>query len=198
VGPGNPALLNFDFNTTETRANCAAAVIAYLNKNGPNMAAGTKLVGIMARAAGEPGSVQVPFPIVEFGSLWQLGGSNPLLLNYGPIQGNIGRLCPLGTSIVVSETSGEASRRGRGRHYLPFIQEGCVAANGGVRSDTIAGIVTIYRQYFGLDTIGATGQAPQVKPCVTSSGAAVGPTPYYDITSVKPSSVFSNLRSRRR
>jgi hypothetical protein len=199
IGPANQALVSFNFNTALSVEACGAAVLGYLAGATQLFSAGTKLAGLQVRAAGAAGSIQMPFPAVDYAALRALNtGFFPAWAAYGPIPTSTGPLCPLGTSISVTENTLTAGPRGRGRHYLPYVQAGIVAVNGGVTVGAQAGLRAAYERAMGFVDLGASVTAPRVIPAVTRAPVAVGPNPYYDISNVKVQPVFSNLRSRRR
>jgi hypothetical protein len=199
IGPANQALVGFNFNTISSKEQCAAAILGYIGGNTGLFAAGTKLVGLQVRAAGAAGSTQMPFPSVEYLALQSINpGVFAVWGGYGAVPGAGGALCPLGTSVSVTENTLTVGPRGRGRHYLPYIQAAIVASNGGVTNGAQSGIRNAYEKAFGFVDIGTGVHAPTVNPAVTRSPVPIGPNPYYDIVNVKVQPVFSNLRSRRR
>lgn len=199
IGPANQSQLGFAFNTDKSREQCAAAIIGYLHGIGGVFAAGAKLVGINSRAQGAAGATPVTFPTVEYSALRALAPATfPAVTAYGPLTGSTAALCPLGTSISVTEATLTAGPRGRGRHYLPYISTICVAANGGLVSSVANNIRAQYRKAMGFEDLGASVTAPRVVPAVTGADVPIGPTLYLDISEIKPQSVLSNLRSRRR
>jgi hypothetical protein len=167
IGPGNQAQLGFAFNTALSKEQCAAAIIGYLNGIGGVFAAGAKLVGINSRAQGAAGATPVTFPAVEYAALRVLSAATfPAVTAYGPLVGSTAALCPLGTSISVTEATLTAGPRGRGRHYLPYISLLVVAANGGLTTSAATNIRAQYRKCMGFEDLGAGVTAPRVIPAV--------------------------------
>jgi hypothetical protein len=203
IGPANKAQVGFAFNTALSVEQCAAAIVGYLGGIQGAFATGTKLVALKARGAGTVGAISLGFPVVEYNALRALAtGSFPAITSYGTLPGSLvgggGSLAPLGTSLSVTEQTLTPGPRGRGRHYLPYMAAGNVAANGGASTALVTLVKSQWEKAMGLSDLGASQLAPQVKPCVTRAPVAVGPNPYYDIASIKAQPVFSNLRSRRR
>jgi hypothetical protein len=203
VGPKNRAQVGFAFNTALSWAECQAAIVGYLAGLGNFFAVGTKLTALKVRGAGTVGAISAPFPTVEYAALRALSNASfPEMTAYGTIPNTLsgwgGGLCPLGSSISVTESTLTPGPRGRGRHFLPYQALGYVAANGGVGTVIIAKIKEQYDKAMGFVDLGASVTAPRVNPCVTRAPVAVGPNPYYDISSVKAQPVYSLLKSRRK
>jgi hypothetical protein len=193
VGASNPAVVDFDFNTARSANECAAAILGYIGKIGGSFAVGTQLTGITSRPGGAAGAVQMGWPTAEYANLVAVAGAVPWGA-YGGIPGSVGALCPLGTSVSVSEISTTPGRHGRGRHYLPFFSVGNVVAGGTLNPLTITNTLNAFKLMMGLPPQVGVG-APAVVPAITSGVAGA---PYFDVTDVKPQAIMSNLASRRR
>lgn len=193
VDPSNPQQFSFVMDNVFTDADNAARCLAYWSNQSNTCAANTRVTGVTVRAAGSAGATDIPFPVTEFADLKTLGDANGFGLTtqsaYGLALGT-GSLCPLGTSVSVSERTATVGPTGRGRHFWPFIQEGIVTGGGRLAAATITSLTDSYNYWFlAADTL----------PNAANTGVSPGDlATIATITSVKPQPVFSNLESRRR
>jgi hypothetical protein len=193
VDPSNFQLINFVMNNTFSDAANAARIMCYLSNQSNVSAAGTRVAGVSSRAAGTAGATDIPFPVAEFATLKALGDADGFgvtaqsAYNLGL---GTGTLAPLGTSISVSERTAFVGPKGRGRHFLGFIQRGIVTNGGRVDPSTIESISDAYDYWMGLTAIGPLPANTGVTPSDLSA--------FRIVISVKPQPVFSNLESRRR
>lgn len=204
VDPGNYQLVDFDRSPsggTPTDAQIAAQLAAYFALTGSQVcASGTQIESISVRHSGSPGLVAIPFPTTEYAAIVAAviaaGGTIPGMgAGYGANFG-AGALSPLGTSISVTELTATPGPTGRGRHFLPFINTGCVSAAGGLLATQQAFIRSAWDDMiFGIDGAGAPfPPMVNLSPVVTDAAQSHG----YPILSIRPQPVFSNLESRRR
>lgn len=177
-----------------TPAQFAAQCIAYLTY-ADVMATGTGIAQVNYRAQGAPGSYDLDTAEViqasnDMNDDWS---TSPI---WGGLFDNIGQngatLGPVGTSICVSEYTALLSKRGRGRHYIPFVQRGRIANDGTFTSVCLNNVSLAWADMFG-------GLGPWtlswIQPnSVRSEVANVA----NEVTSVVPRPTPSNLRSRRR
>lgn len=193
VDASNYQLVNFDFNADVADLDgCAAACIAYLASCGASdaIAGSSSIVGIESRAAGSAGAVSVPFPAAAYTALLGTGTPPPTFALAYPAGIGGGAMCPLGTSISVSEKTATVGRTGRGRHFLPYTSNDAING-GGTLLAAVQGLIETYYDQFMFGT--AIGISPD--PVVRAGGVYSGGHP---ITVVKAQPVLSNLESRRR
>lgn len=204
VNPLNFQLVDFDINNSvETVAMAAARIIGYLCQ-ADVMAAGTILVSLDFRAFGSAGGVPIPFPVSEYSAVDAAAVADgfttaPRAVFPCPVGTSGTVLCPLGTSISVSEVSGVPGPTGRGRHFLPFINASTVLAGGTLDGTYVTAVQNAYNEFFLNNKPGGGGIA--TAPLDAGSGIAitnVTGTPMHDVIVCKAQPVFSNLESRRR
>lgn len=194
VNTDNYQMMDFDFDgATQTEKELAAVILAYGNLLGSQgiIAVNTSCVEIMSRPSGSAGATAVPFPTAEYVALHGLLTTVGTYTTYTQIIGG-GALCPLGTSVSVSERTAFPGRSGRGRHFLPFCGVSAVAGDGSVDS---AAIFDIEGDYNSLFLGSLVGGPPATKAVVRPNNVLTGG---HLITTVKAQPVFSNLESRRR
>lgn len=184
----------FDFGD---EAKVAAQLIGYASVVGATMASGTRLEELKLVPASATTSTLVPFPVAEYAALVALsGGTMVAMTNYGVdlvAAGNA--LCPLGTSIVVSEYTATGGPSGRGRHFLPFTNTQNLDGGGLVDPATRSLVSQAYQDLILNPAAGPySSVAIDVTPVVMNSA---GDTTR-QITNIKVQPVFSNLESRRR
>lgn len=175
-----------------------AQVLAYFAAVSGNMAAGTKITECLVREIGSAGAYPFPFPVADYTAVKDAaltdGITVPGMAAYGTTIGS-GALCPLGTSISVSELTAFPGRSGRGRHFLPFASAGVVSAGGELGTGQPPIIIDCYNELIrGFEPGGGLATSPilTLNPAVTNGVTS------HTITHVKPQPVFSNLESRRR
>lgn len=204
VDPGNYQICDVDITTGTLGAQELAQIIAYFRKAcGFVTVTDTSLVQILLRPHGSSGGTPLPFPQTEYDAMVVTAAAGgytipPMSTGYASNIGKSGSvLSPLGTSISVSERTDQPGPKGRGRHFLPYINTYVIAANGGV-SATALSLVNDAYQVFILGMLSTTEpgafQVDPVDAVVTSAAGTIG----YVINSVKAQPVFSNLESRRR
>jgi len=184
-----------DSSVTLSVAQQTAQIIAYVvAARGAFLASGTLITRMQYRAHGSGGFLDVPFPDTEYNDLEAL--NTPQLTpmhDYGDtVLGVSGGLAPVGTSVCMTEYTNVFGRKGRGRHFLPFVAKTKVDG-AGLFDGTSAGIVQDAYNNYILNTValfGTTTLLPVVLS--TTSSTQLG------ITNVKAQPVLSNLRSRRR
>lgn len=183
----------------------AARLVYYFNRlsDANCIADDTAMVGIDYRAPGSAGATPVPFPTATpMAAIAAVVTASPYNWNgliassYTLLQGGGGGLCPLGTSISVSEFTATVGPTGRGRHFLPFTGTDAVNPGGTLGTGQIADIKQAYDVLFlGEDETGAPGgPLDELHPCVTNATR----TTEHPITLVRAQPIFSNLESRRR
>lgn len=205
VDPSNFQLVNVDVRMVGKTVNEAAAqILCYFATVGFATAGGvTKINDLLYRPFGAPGAISIAFPTAEYNAVLAAAttdGQSPagMPVAYATQISAAGALCPLGTSISVSEVTAFPGPRGRGRHFLPFIGVNTVDGQGRVLPAVLATIKQRYEYFLlGVDnpggliaTLPVTSLEPVVQP---SSGLTTNA-----IVAVKPQPVFSNLESRRR
>ena len=191
-------------NGTGTGAQQLAQMCAYFASAAYVSAGGQmKLVEVTARTTGSPGAIPQTFPTAAYAATLAAGVTDGVSLagmatGFATQISAAGALCPLGTSISVTEKSNTVGRTGRGRHFLPFIGVNTVATDGTVKSTVRDQIRDYYNYCFLAVKPGAGGAATapiiNLQPCVTNRFGLIANT----IVEVKPQPVFSNLESRRR
>lgn len=184
----NYQLVDFDFNNTVGDVNTAAAsclAYMYLNAAAEVLATNTRIVGIDSRPVSTSGSTPVPFPVAAYAALVVIDPRLPPASTYVGTIG-VGALCPLGTSISVSEVTAHAGPTGRGRHFLPFISRNSVNAGGQVAAAVLGEIDSYYEDHI----MGGLLATPN-NPVVTGVGS-------FSIIAPRAQPVYSNLESRRR
>lgn len=196
---GNDAQVTFysqHTNTTggPTPEQFAAQCICYL-AYADVCATGTGISAVTYRAQGAPGSYGLNIADVVTASV-DINDEVPSIPDWGGLNANIGQngntLGPVGTSICVSEYTALLSRRGRGRHFIPFIQRGRIANEGTFTSTAVDNVSQAWGTLFGGSY---TWTLPWVMPNAVRSEAA---NVANDIVSVIARPIPSNLRSRRR
>lgn len=195
IGESNPAQVSFDFSSQLNPDQLVARCISYLALAGQAVwAQGTRIIGARIRLNGDAGSVDWPFPVLEYASdkasFAGLGKTIPTMTAYGVVLGG-GALAPIGTSVCVSEQTATASRKGRGRHYMPFVASTAVDGVGQYKSnlaDALAESVSV--AFLVNDLVGRSIVGWSVKGKVSD--------PYLQIVGVKPRRILSNLNSRRK
>lgn len=173
-----------------------AQIIAYAAAAGVTMASGTSIENLKWIGAGTNVGIFVPFPVAEYADLVaDSGGSIVAMSAYGVDLVAPGfELCPLGTSIVVSEYTAIGGPAGRGRHFLPFTSTQNLTAGGLVDLATRTLVTEAYSDLILNPAGGSYSTAIAVNPVVGNSAG----TTETAITNVKVQPVFSNLESRRR
>lgn len=197
VNPNNFALCDADFNdagATASPTQALADLIAYFAGQGAeSMADTTRIVGVTYYPAGTNFGLATTFPTVAYAAIKAIYSSLPTMTAYGV---NIGRsgesLAPLGTSIVMTEYTAIGGPGGRGRHFVPFISENLINAQGTVATTAQTNMDANYRRFL-MDTPTAL-PGGSVLPGVVNAAQSH----YTAITLPKTQPIFSNLRSRRR
>lgn len=205
VDPSNFQLVDMDVRMVGKTVNEAAAqILCYFATVGFATAGGvTKIADLLYRPFGSPGAISLAFPTTEYNAVLAAAtsdGQSPagMASGYATQVSAAGSLTPLGTSISVSEVTGTAGPRGRGRHFLPFIGANTVDGQGRVLAAVLATIKQKYEYFIlGLDNPGGLIPAPPVSDLQPVVQPASGLTTNAIIL-VKPQPVFSNLESRRR
>lgn len=202
VDATNFQIVDFSFydNQPATVDETLARIIGYLGYLGSVsvMATGTTISEIQLRAMGSAGGVAQPFPTAVYATLVTAAAAGGITLpamasGYGTTIGT-DALCPLGTSISVSEITAVVGPTGRGRHFLPFIGRSTVSAGGTVGATTMTDILLLWSAMidsFDPDYITSGGDT---LPCVSNRAGTVPKS----IRTIRPQPVFSNLESRRR
>lgn len=196
--------LGFEVNPSPggiTVPEMAARIIGYLAQC-TTCATGTTITAIKVRLAGAPGFTTVPYPagnytVVDGDAVTDGFTTQPGTGAY-PFALGAGALCPLGTSISVTENTATAGPTGRGRHFLPFVSATVVASGGQLAPAYRTAILNAYREFFLATKPGggaASGTLANPVPVVVTNAAG---TPLHAITGITPQPVFSNLESRRR
>ena len=194
-GGANPALVDFDFDMSSslTVPELGARIIGYLGGYGASYGAGTfALAGISWRLASVAGSIALPFPDTEYAALRDTWAGLPSLEDYGETVGT-GALTPIGTSVLVREITANPTRRGKGRHYLPFIGSDFITATGELDAAAAAGIASNFGAMFLGQVVGGISSTPAHVCVVSNADEAVR-----RVTGVSVSTTCSNLRTRRR
>ncbi len=205
VGPVNYQIVDADIaGVGVTTEESVAQMLCYFATVGYTMMGGvTRLIEVMERPLGAAGATPVPFPYAEYAQVLTWAAADGVSAA-GMATGFLtqisagGVLCPLGTSISVSERTSTVGPTGRGRHFLPFVGVNAVETNGSVKAQVREKIEDMYNYFFrALDPItnvpvasGMFDLEPKVTP---ANGATTN-----QIIAVKAQPVFSNLESRRR
>ncbi len=181
-------------NGTTAPAVATAQIIAYFAGQGAeSMAVGTSITSVTYIASSTNLGVVQPFPDSQYDAIQTEFSSLPAMSAYGvDIGRSTGALAPLGTSIVMTERTADGGPSGRGRHYLPFISEELVNAQGQVVGSAITALEANYKRFI-LDGFAGTSLV-NLNPRVVN---AAGDTSRA-ITTAQAQPVFSNLASRRR
>lgn len=172
----------------------SAQIIAYFAAQGiESMSNNTSITSVTVVQAGTNLGINVPFPVAQYAAIVAEFPSLPVMTAYGV---NIGRssgtLAPLGTSIVVTERTGSGGPGGRGRHFLPFVSEELVNAQGQVAGTAITNLQANYGRFI-LDDTGASSLI-DILPVLQNAGGSTK----IPIVSAQVQPIFSNLASRRR
>jgi hypothetical protein len=194
----NYQLTGFAFTDVTDKAVVAAHIIGYFRDvaSADFFGGGTTLDGIIQRDDSGPGGLEMPFPRAEYAALVTAAAARGVTiapaLDWGFNLG-AGNLCPLGTSVSVSELTAAAGKSGRGRHYLPFTGDLILGADGRVALSRLNNVRDSYGSFLlgSSERYISSGGAP-LKPVV------VGKLGENLITLVKAQPVCSNLESRRR
>lgn len=205
VDASNYQICDFDVkHTGSSIAQAGAQMIAYFAAVGfATMGGVVKLIEVTHRAVGAAGATVLPFPTAEYAGVLAAATTDVISpagmpSGYATQISAAGPLCPLGTSISVSEISAFAGRRGRGRHFLPYTGRNVVTTGGQVTLATRNRIEQLYTYFLAgfISTTGLPATAPVVglTPVVTNAAG----TPTHDIITVRAQPIFSNLESRRR
>lgn len=191
-------------NATGTGAAQLAQMCCYFASVGYQTAGGQmKLTEVTARTTGSPGAVPQVFPTAAYAAVLAAGVTDGVSLagmasGFATQISAAGTLCPLGTSISVTEKSATVGRTGRGRHFLPFIGVNTVQTDGTVKSTVREAVKEFYNYLFLAVKPGAGGVATapiiNLGPVVTNRFGLIG----HAVVEVKAQPVFSNLESRRR
>lgn len=202
VQANNYQLVDFDFGSlnTSTNAENAAAILGYFAQAG-TCAGGTTIESISIRPPAAPGYTALPYPAAAYtaanGAAVTDGFTSQPGTGAWPFALGSGALCPLGTSISVTEFTTFAGPQGRGRHFLPFISSAVVAAGGTLSTLYQTAIRNAYNEFlFGVDPTGFAATAPNQNMDVVVTNALA--TSEHQIITITPQPVFSNLESRRR
>jgi len=203
VSASNPAQFGIEVSSALTVLfeDQAAQIIAYATYAASQVcAAGTRILALKFVGPGENFSIDVPFPVAEYGALQSANdGDFPGLVpqsDYGVDIGDGGSgLQALGTSVVMTEYANVGGPAGRGRHFIPFINGSCVDAGGFLGSGPRQQLELAYTgMIFGSATTPAlTGFEPLLPMIENAAGTTETP-----ISRIKCQPVFSNLKSRRR
>ena len=194
-GAANTALVDFDFAMSSglTIPELGARIIGYLAGYGASYGAGScYLAGISWRLSTVAGSIDLPFPTTEYAALRTVFPGLPNITSYLTSVGD-GSLTPIGTSIQVREFTANPTRRGKGRHYLPFVGADFINSSGQLTGTAVAGVNDNYGALFLGQTIGGASVAAAGVSVVSQADEAVRP-----IVSVATIATCSNLRTRRR
>lgn len=201
TGPGNLAEIGFSFDTAESAEQCGAQVALYLAGMPGIFAPNTGLLALKRRNVGAAGSSFMAFPAAQFASERAKNTSffaNPMT-DYSTFIGNGATYAPQGTSICVTEGSATVGRRGSGRHFLPFTSQDVIEAfSGRVAVGPLQRVKDSYRKALGIEAMTGTVFASPVNSCITGREVGGVAAPYLPVTNVRPSSLCSNLSSRRR
>jgi hypothetical protein len=204
VDPSNFQLVSFDVGADPSVIGVeqmAAQLVCYFSFIANEcFSAKMRVERIQYSPTGTTSYADIPFPQAAYDFLKGANATYPLQampLGYGsPLTVINDLLCPLGTSICVTERV--AAVRGSGRHYVPFITQRAVD-RGRVAETTRTLIKFAYNNF--LRGINNPGSVPPVvgmfdlQPIVVGGPSGVRLS---NIIEPVPSGVFSNLRSRRR
>lgn len=185
--------IEIDSTSVVPTATCVAQILAYfMSVAAGAIATNTHVESVSYKAPGNVGFIPQPFPVTAWAALVALNPDLGAASTYAALEPGTGGLAPLGTSIVVTEYSAVSGPKGRGRHFLPFINQTCLDdVTGFVNAGNRAAIEAAYNTYV-LNTVSGNGSVA-LTPVIASSDGDFETV----VTNVVCQQVLSNLKSRR-